>query len=275
MGHWGMRLFEGDQDLDVALEIDATFGEGQNVLHLTKMIHQTDMIAPVEARLYYETSEYEEELAQLVTKARVKLNADDLGHRLIRHWREKEDKHYGKYRVIIAGALLMRAGATIQESEMQHLRELVPHINCNHVFTFPLFDEGFRGPGRAQFLAALENYQPGVPRNFQEPSCFHCGKVQADLGKAPSACGGCKEAWYCDRVGHSLPICLPWFELIMDGIRTVRRLIGNSTSQAALIQEEHRVLIDNPRLIPDDHRESILVFIVSTGYCVEISDAYL
>ncbi|KAI0145767.1 hypothetical protein F4776DRAFT_374560 [Hypoxylon sp. NC0597] len=157
------------------------------------------MIAPADVLLYYKTPEYEEELAQLVIKARAKLDADDLGHRLIRHWREKEYQHCGKYRVIIAGALLMRAGAKIQESEMQHLRELVPRINCNDVFTLPLFDDGFRAPGRAQFLAALDNYQAGVPRNFQEPSCFHCGKIQADLGKAPSACGGCKEAWYCDR----------------------------------------------------------------------------
>ncbi|KAI0835615.1 hypothetical protein F5Y06DRAFT_123237 [Hypoxylon sp. FL0890] len=199
MGRWGMRLFEGDRDIDIALEINKTFGEGANEVELSRMIHQTDMIAPIEARLYYETPEYEEELAQLVIKTREKLDADDLGHRLLRHWRGKEGESGGKYRVIIAGALLMRAGAKIEELELNHLRELVPYINCNQAFTIPLFDEGFRAPGKAQFLAALENYKPGIPRNYAEPSCFYCGKVQADIGRALSTCSGCKEAWYCGR----------------------------------------------------------------------------
>ncbi|KAI0882090.1 uncharacterized protein GGS22DRAFT_171496 [Annulohypoxylon maeteangense] len=83
---------------------------------------------------------------------------------------------------------------------MHHLRELVPRINCNSGFTLPTHDQGFRTPGRAQFLAALDHYQPGVPRNYNEPSCFHCGKVKADLGKKLSNCSHCKAAWYCDKV---------------------------------------------------------------------------
>ncbi|XXH02189.1 hypothetical protein Hte_008557 [Hypoxylon texense] len=199
MGRWGMRLFEGDQDMDMVIEIDATFGKDKNTLGLPQMVHQTDMLAPLEARMYYQTKEYQEELTEIVAKVRAKLDSGDTGQKLISHWRAKESEHGGKYNVIIVGALLMRAGAKINESELQHLRELVPCINCNQVYTSPCRDEGFRGPGKAQFLAALDNYQPGVPRSYQEPSCFYCGKIEADLGKAPSKCGGCDAAWYCGK----------------------------------------------------------------------------
>lgn len=70
---------------------------------------------------------------------------------------------------VILGALMMRAGANIKPEDIQHLRDLVPQINCNSAATLPLFDKGFRNPGRAQYSAALDHYQPGVPRNFQEP----------------------------------------------------------------------------------------------------------
>ncbi|KAI3327688.1 hypothetical protein HD806DRAFT_331215 [Xylariaceae sp. AK1471] len=203
MGRWGMRLFEGDQDIDIALSINETFGDGQESLHLSRMVHQTDMLAPPEALLYYKTYEYARELDQLVVENRQKLDANGLGDRVMAHWRANESKIHGsyggKYCVIIAGALLMRAGAKIKESDLQHLRELVPQINCNPGYALPLMDEGFRGPGKAQFLAALDNYQPGSPRSFQESSCFSCGKVKADVGNKPLQCARCEGAWYCNK----------------------------------------------------------------------------
>ncbi len=59
----------------------------------------------------------------------------------------------------------------------------------------------FRGPGKRQFLAALDNYQPGTPRSFHEPSCHACGKIHEDTGHALLMCGGCKVAWFCDKAG--------------------------------------------------------------------------
>ncbi|KAI1107178.1 hypothetical protein F4804DRAFT_219215 [Jackrogersella minutella] len=106
------RLFEGDQDIDVALKINTTFGDDLKLSHL---IHQTDMVAPPEVKLYYQSAEYKEELAGQVIEARAKLDADDLGQRVLSHWRSKEAEIGGEYHVIIAGALLMRAGAKIEE----------------------------------------------------------------------------------------------------------------------------------------------------------------
>ncbi|KAG6353906.1 hypothetical protein INS49_005163 [Diaporthe citri] len=70
----------------------------------------------------------------------------------------------------------------------------------------PLADCGFRGPGKRQFLSALDNYQAGKPRSFHQPSCHGCGKVDSDIkaeGKTLLKCGGCKNeiaaAWFCDK----------------------------------------------------------------------------
>lgn len=112
---YSVGLFEGDQDIDIALEINSTFGEGVNDLELSSMIHQTDMLAPSFARLHYQSSEYQEELAKIVADTRAKLDANDLGKKVIQHWRAKEDETSGKYRVVIAVALLMRAGAKIEK----------------------------------------------------------------------------------------------------------------------------------------------------------------
>ncbi|KAI8625847.1 hypothetical protein F5Y19DRAFT_239428 [Xylariaceae sp. FL1651] len=86
----------------------------------------------------------------------------------------------------------MRAGAKIQESDLQHLRELVPRLNCNTRCVLPMFDWGFREPGKAQFVAALDHYQPGTPRSFQEPSCYSCGKIGADVGQKLMQYARCK-----------------------------------------------------------------------------------
>ncbi|KAI1144222.1 hypothetical protein F5Y05DRAFT_364055 [Hypoxylon sp. FL0543] len=213
MGFWGARLFQAHHDIELALEVDPIFGEGANGLGMSRLVYQTQMLAPVEAQIY-EIPAYEDIIAQMAAKTRAKLDADGLGHDILQKWRGKEDEgHRSKYRVIIAGALLMRAGAKIEDSELQHLRELVPHINCNQDFTLPLLEEGFHGPGRAQFLAALDNYQPGVPRSYYKPSCFYCGKVKADVGKAPSKCGGCRLAWYCGKVSPPIFLESPQTEL--------------------------------------------------------------
>ncbi|KAI1463297.1 uncharacterized protein F4812DRAFT_447264 [Daldinia caldariorum] len=201
MTRWGLRLFEGSRDLDLALSIDKTFvtDENPNGLGLFHLVNQHDLNAPLVALLHYQTAEHQEAIAKYVVEIRTKLDTG-LGKRLINYWRAKESEYNGKYRVIIVGALLMRTGAKIQESDMQHLRELVPQVSCNYITSsVPESDRGFREPGRAQFLAALENYKPGEPRNFEEPSCWQCGKVQADIGKALRSCGRCKHPWYCDK----------------------------------------------------------------------------
>lgn len=101
--------------MDILTDIDATFGEGADDLGLALMVHQTDLVAPQSARLYYQTKEYAQELAELVAKTREKLDSNGLGQKLISHWRAKESDFGGEYNVIIVGALLMRAGAKINE----------------------------------------------------------------------------------------------------------------------------------------------------------------
>lgn len=188
MGRWGMRLFEGDQDLDIALEINKAFGDSDDKdLQLSPLIHQTDMCAPPDARAHYKTDEYKKELEGFVSKSRSTLNSG-IGDELFKLFRKREHERNGKYRVIIVGTIMMRAGAVIKDDDFNHLRELVPKIPSrdglkpvlrnNPALRSPSAllaaaldgdDRGFRHPGKVQFLAALENYKPGVPRSFQEP----------------------------------------------------------------------------------------------------------
>ena len=107
---------------------------------------------------------------------RQKLDAG-LGNKLIDKYRlaaatgNPWDKHEAKYKVIILGALLMGTGAKISDNDLQHFRQLASEVQCNEKFTLAFADTGFRGPGKRQFLTALNNYTPGTPRSYNEPSC--------------------------------------------------------------------------------------------------------
>lgn len=188
MGRWGMRLFEGDRDLDIALEINSAFGDSDDKdLNLSEMVHQTDMLAPADARAYYETEKYKKQLESIVSDRRATLDSG-VGDELFRTFRKREHEPNGKYRVIIVGAIMMRAGAVIKDDDLGHLRELVGGVTCRDGLTPALrgtsgrpsalrllaagrddTDNGFRHPGKVQFLTALEHHKPGVPRSFQEP----------------------------------------------------------------------------------------------------------
>lgn len=111
MGRCGMRLFECDQDLDMAIDIGMALGDsdGDDINHML----MTDQADPA-----------------IVDKTRTALDSG-IGDQLFRTFRAKElDGHEGKYRVILLGALMMRAGAKIRDDDFQHLRDLVPQIHC-------------------------------------------------------------------------------------------------------------------------------------------------
>ncbi|KAK7708507.1 hypothetical protein SLS64_006609 [Diaporthe eres] len=134
-----------------------------------------------------------------------------LGDELFEKYRASEQHGFDfddltKYLPIVFAAIMMEYGATIKEDHMKHLRDLVPKLHCNEVAVAPLADCGFRGPGKRQFLAALDNSRAGKPRSFHQPSCHGCGKVDTDIkaeGKTLLKCGGCKNeiaaAWFCDK----------------------------------------------------------------------------
>ncbi|KAK8070207.1 C6 transcription factor [Apiospora phragmitis] len=166
-------------------------------LNLQLLVCEGDIQGPPEWQAKYKTQEYQDELAQDIVRTREQLDSG-LGDKVFDLYRSNEKTHQCKYLVIVIGALFMRAGAKIRDGDFQHLRDLVPEIPCRADNASFDFDEVFRAPGKAQFLAALDHYIPGTPRNFYEPSCFTCGKIEADIGKAPLACSRCKRAWYCD-----------------------------------------------------------------------------
>ncbi|KAJ5734262.1 hypothetical protein N7493_003048 [Penicillium malachiteum] len=194
MGRWGLRFFEGDQDLDIACDLKAKLGMDDEDWEWTptNTVNHSDKLAPIEARAIYQTQEYADELQNTIIP---------YVHLFAQCRSLAEDELDGKYPVIIFGAMMMRVGAKMKEEHLQYLRDLTPTIHSIPGPASPFNDQGFRDPGRAQFLAALDHYQPGVTRSFEEPSCFSCGKIQFDIGRALQRCGRCKKAYYCGAVG--------------------------------------------------------------------------
>ncbi|VUC28508.1 unnamed protein product [Clonostachys rosea] len=199
MGRWGYRLFESTQDLQIVVDLGHTFNE--RPMRLFQMVCLAGLSLSERTRLPVRASQHQTEvdqatLSQTVTTIRNQFDTG-LGDRFFEKHRANEKSHDDKYRVILAGALMMRVGARIKPEHLQHIRELVPQVMCTCPLTPPNLDLGFRRPGRAQLLAALDNYVAGTPRDFQEPSCFACGRIQVDLGFSLKTCGRCERAWYC------------------------------------------------------------------------------
>lgn len=114
--------------------------------------------------------EYDAEEELQSAAFRDKLNAG-LCDKLFKDFRTKENTFWipdRKMYTVILSAMVMQSGAKINDDNIQHLREIVPRIHSSPGYAWPLNDEGFRDPGRAQFLAALDHYKPGTPRTFCE-----------------------------------------------------------------------------------------------------------
>lgn len=125
------------------------------------------MLAPPESKDYYKTDSYHNVLSELPLHKQAKLNAGNTANKLFDEFRAKQHEPHGKYRMIIVGTLIIRTGATLRETDIQYLRHLTEQVDCK-----PGYDNaGFRYPGKAQFLAALNSYEVGTPRNFEEPRC--------------------------------------------------------------------------------------------------------
>ncbi|KAJ7479268.1 hypothetical protein FB451DRAFT_1032273 [Mycena latifolia] len=163
MGRWGHRMFEGDVDLDLAIEVDqSTVGEGTEA-HLFRLIYQADMYASQESRDYYKTEEYRLRPEGFVEEERELLDSglcDVLFQKLCAG-------RYPQYQLILT-ALMMRTvtGATIRADDLDYVRSMLPSVPSRNGFQYPVCDDGFRDPGKVQFEVALTYYRNGVPRDF-------------------------------------------------------------------------------------------------------------
>lgn len=129
MIRWGLRLFECDQDLFHIAEMRMGLEEIQDIkINAYDMVTQADASSP-HKNSYYKTDEYKKELEDLVSDCRNTLDSG-LGDELLSTYRSMEDEFHGKYRLILVGAVMMRAGAVIKDDDLNHLREIVPQVWC-------------------------------------------------------------------------------------------------------------------------------------------------
>ncbi|KAH8650086.1 hypothetical protein BX600DRAFT_442173 [Xylariales sp. PMI_506] len=155
MYRWGMRMFEGNLDLNFVDEISHPFDSYElKELRLDDILYGSpDMVAKCRHRL--DAGECDKLF--------------DLYNRQVNECRLGSDLHAAKYRLIVLAALMMQAGANIRAQDLENVRSLVDQVKCQAYVGQPISDEGFRGPGKVQFLATVDNYKAGAPRDFNAP----------------------------------------------------------------------------------------------------------
>ncbi|KAK4232831.1 hypothetical protein C8A03DRAFT_39523 [Achaetomium macrosporum] len=191
MGRWGHRLFQSDNDADIAVEI------------IDEIVGESDL--PDSA--FGLDTEHEN---QILEQVRQKLDAgtgETLLERSLEGAQTKDPEDFlerKKYRPIALSAILMMAGAKISDEHVGRLRAIALHSPGPESYVLPLAgDNYFRGPDKKQYLAALDHYRQGLPCDFHKPTCHACGEVGCDLGRELLKCGGCRNrraaAWFCDK----------------------------------------------------------------------------
>ncbi|KAK0707159.1 hypothetical protein B0T21DRAFT_298718 [Apiosordaria backusii] len=165
-------------------------------------------MSTVESREKYSTPGFQAELNSRITNVRERVD-QGFGEQLLAMSRGMElEVAEGdddlRYHTIIVGALLLRIGARISPDDCDHLRKIANEVPCHIDNSHENHHIGFRGAGKAQFLAALDAYSHGTPRDFFEPSCFHCGKITSEIEGNILRCARCSKrnqsTWYCDSV---------------------------------------------------------------------------
>jgi hypothetical protein len=196
-------LFQSDGDLDTALELalEITGAEdGPEVDALVsfgaKIPFNGDSDGTIDASSANGTSA-RERLRQKFD-AGLAANLIDKYRNLARAATDEWAKYDGQYRLIILSALVMGTGAKIADHHLQHLRQLAVTFERNHTFDFA---SAHTAPSKRQFLAALDNYQPGIPRDFTQASCLACGRTLQDTARPLSMCRRCSITWCFDGVG--------------------------------------------------------------------------
>ncbi|KAK1757962.1 hypothetical protein QBC47DRAFT_420841 [Echria macrotheca] len=211
MGRWGYRLFEGDQDLDIFHDLACGIAEENGSPEIVWLFKDGFFPSyPTPGFVPKESNQPEGTDALKMATAR-RIFDSGLGAGLMAKYRALENSgdsrsfYSNKYVVIILGAIFVRIGAQMSKADVEHLRQLALATPSREGFALPLWDDGFRGPGLRQFIAALDGYQAGTPHDFQGPSCFACGKAKDHIGTEVLSCGRCHFAWFCNKVCHSSP----------------------------------------------------------------------
>ncbi|KAH8772828.1 hypothetical protein F5883DRAFT_642186 [Diaporthe sp. PMI_573] len=217
MGRWAHCLFGHDAAIGHAIKVIREIAQGDDRL-FAHMMDKVLVASPLGVVGYY-AQEYslidklqgdvDESMDRLILHKLDSGTGDELFDKYLAADQDQDgsrDFDNSKYLQVVLAAVVMEYGATIKEAHMKHLRDIVPKIQCNENTVIPLIDNGFRGPGKRQFLAALDHYQAGKPRSFQEPSCHCCGKINGDIEaewKTLMKCSGCKNqiaaGWFCDK----------------------------------------------------------------------------
>lgn len=154
-------MFEGDQDLDLESDVQGEINrrlkaKGVNLEdeHMWDLFYNLDK------------PEYRPDPAS-ITSGELCGHINAMSEELFQQYRNKPDGFYGQYATVVLAAVMMKTGSKISEDNRNFLRQTAAGTHSSPGYAMPLWDSGFRDPGKAQFLAALDNYEDGKARDFR------------------------------------------------------------------------------------------------------------
>ncbi|RYP65565.1 hypothetical protein DL769_006268 [Monosporascus sp. CRB-8-3] len=164
MGRWGHRLVEADHGISIALEVIQDLYKGDEVAWL---INDTLKDA-LQAKLDSGSGE------QLLKKYRL----DEGG-------RGSFAARDNRYKFIMFGAMMMLVGASIKDDDVGHLRELVPVVECDKLFTN--MTEGMNASAALEKTDCQKSYWSTLKRGGCGPPMGQGTAVFRAYGKTTTA----------------------------------------------------------------------------------------
>ena len=144
-------MFQGDHDVDVAIEVQESIG--------------VRLIGTNPGDVFCTIATHPDTLEE----ARTKLDKN-LGTELMKKARNKKLRPFNeRYDAFVLAAIMMHVGAKLNPKDREYLKSIYPNTAKHVGYRLPIGDDDFRKPGAMQVNAALENYVDGQPRSFSEP----------------------------------------------------------------------------------------------------------
>jgi hypothetical protein len=227
-------MFEGDQDLDLEGDIQAEIQKKLKAKGVDlEDKHMWDLFNNLEEPNYRPAP-------SCITSQELCGHINSMSEELFQHYRANPDGYYGQYATVMLAAVMMKTGSKISEDNRNFLRQTAGGTHSSPGYALPLFDTGFRDPGKVQFLAALDNYEEGKPRDFGLPRYVRnylnlSMSVEADVRSAASA------AEKPTLTLHLPPSRnVPTVKMLGTATETARRRTGRITNPCAVHHQWHQ-----------------------------------
>jgi hypothetical protein len=217
-------LFEGDQDLDLEIDVHDAIIEKMKTRDIE--LGDDDLFESLQA-MGPRSSETN-------SIRRLRSQLDTICAELFEDYTKKDDSCLGEYSLIMLDAVMMKSGAKMSPGNRTKLLQVAQRSESASGYRPPMWDMSFRDAGKAQFIAAVNHYKDGDPRDFISPRYVSLMiLIQWSLMYATAA---------ASLAAESVPIRLlpPSSNAVVasrlgTAVKNVRKQTGRGTSRSATV----------------------------------------